>query len=332
MHQRTSAGGRGDIVKVLATGGTIATTTIDGASAARLKGEELFAHVPGGFRAKVVIEDVSRVASWMLGPEEMHAIAKSALDSTRDPAVKGVVVTHGTATLEYTAFLTDLYLDDMSTVVFTGAMRSADATDADGPGNLRHAIITAESQSAKGLGAIVCFAGEIFSAREAWKMKRDSADAFIGTHGLIGTVDDHGSVIRRMPERSYGFDARLEPRVALVKAYPGCDGGQVSAVLDDGARGIVLEGLPGHGGLPPEMHPAVARAVSEGIPVVLASRAPLGRIETPPTGGTGEPLADMGLLSAGDLTVEKAWILLMVVLAQVGSPDQHAARYAQVAG
>jgi L-asparaginase len=131
--------------------------------------------------------------------------------------------------------------------------------------------------------------------------------------------------------RSVAFQARLETRVGLVKAYPGCDGSLVDWVVEKGERGLVVEGLPGQGGLPPGMHGSVGRAVDQGLLVALASRAPHGRISSPPTGGTGEPLVDLGLLSAGDLTAEKAWILLMVVLAQAGAPDELAEQFSRTA-
>jgi L-asparaginase/Glu-tRNA(Gln) amidotransferase subunit D len=116
------------------------------------------------------------------------------------------------------------------------------------------------------------------------------------------------------------------------------DGRLVEAVTADGEnRGLVIEGLPGAGGVPPAMIPAVAAAARR-LPVVVASRAPFGRLPDIPTGGTGEPLRDLGLLSAGSLSAEQAWLLLMAVLGEADEAVEEAAtksirrRYAEVAG
>lgn len=319
-------------VEVLTTGGTIATREFDGRSKVSLDGTALVGKISPRDDVELVIRDICRTPSWMFDSEMMHTIAHAASQAAKEPGVDGVVVTHGTTTLEYTAFLTDLYLDATAPVVFTGAMRPADSVETDGPRNLSDAIAVASDKEARGLGSVVCFGGQLIAARDAWKLKRTSLDAFVGLHGSIGTIDDGEPVIRRRPVRVGSFPPRVEKNVALVKAFPGCDGSSVDAVVGSGARGLVLEGLPGGGGLPPKMHDSVRRASEQGILVVLASRAPVGRISSVPTGGTGEPLADMKLLSAGDLTAEKAWVLLMVVLGQGGNHDDSVRQFRLVAG
>jgi L-asparaginase len=306
---------------LLATGGTIATVTEGGTSAARLSAHELLAPSASGLapELRVEVEEISRVPSWQLDSGAMHKIAMRARAAAGDPEVTGVVVTHGTSTMEYTAYLTDLFLAGDVPVVFTGAMRMADRADADGPRNLRHALAVASSPESRSVGAVVCFAGGVFAARDVCKMEREAVDAFGG--GLIGTVDDRGVVIGSRPRRPRRFDGAIEPKVALVKAYPGAGRAQVDAMLDEGALGMVVEGFPGNGGVPPGMQVGLGAAVETGIPVVLSSRAPHGKISSPPTGGTGDPLRELGLISAGDLTAEKAWVLLMAALGETHDRD-----------
>jgi L-asparaginase len=250
----------------------------------------------------------------------MMQIALAARDTAREASIDGVVVAHGTSTLEYTAFLADLILDSPTPVVFTGAMRRADDSEADGPRNLRDAVAVAAASGTRGLGSLVCFAGRIIAARTAWKSQRLGLDAFVDLAGDVGRVTGPEVTIIRRSRRPPSLDARLSTDVALVKAIPGDDGRAIAALMGSGTRGLVVEGLPGVGGIPPGMHTALT-AAAKAIPVVVASRAPYGRLPEVVSGGTGEPLLGRGMISAGDLTAEHAWLLLMVILGQETDPD-----------
>jgi L-asparaginase len=324
------------VIKLLATGGTIATTT-------NLATGRSAASVPGGALAvglgaaagdlEVVAEELANSPSWTLIPEQMAGIARAARDAARQPGVRGVVVTHGTSTLEYTAFLADLFLDVDTPVVFTGAMRRADDADPDGPRNLHDAVQVAASDEARGLGALVVFAGRILHATGAWKARRIDLDAFVDLGGQLGRVSngliDLPATSAARHRRAEPFAGRIDPNVALIKAVPGM-GAWPLAVLPEEVRGAVVEALPGVGGIPPGMVQAVVEA-AERIPVVLASRAPYGRLPETPTGGTGEPLRDARLLSAGSLTAEQAYLLLMAVLGETRSSEEAAARFVTAA-
>jgi L-asparaginase len=305
----------GSVVALLTTGGTISTTAdpVTGLSSPTLGGGDLRLLAESS-EITLRVHELARVPSWTLDPPAMAGIATAARDAAHEPDVMGVVISHGTSTLEYTAFLADLVLDLPATVVLTGAMRRADDPEADGPANLRDAIQVAASPSARDLGAVVVFAGHIIAARHAWKARRVDPDAFLGLDGDVGRISAGRIEISRRPGRIAPFSGRLEPRVAFVKAVPGADGSMVEAALAGSPRGLVVEGLPGVGGMPPAMRGAVIGAATR-IPVVLASRAPFGRLPESPTGGTGEPLRDAGLLSAGDLSAEQSWLLLMAALA-----------------
>jgi L-asparaginase len=324
------------LIKVLATGGTIATTTnpTTGRSAPSVSAAALAAGLGAAAGdLALVAEELSNSPSWALGPEQMAGIARAARDAARNPDVRGVVVTHGTTTLEYTAFLADLFLDVNTPVVFTGAMRRADHADPDGPGNLRDAVQVAASDEARGLGALVVFAGRILHASGAWKAHRMDLDAFVDLGGQVGRVSNGLIELAATPEargrRAEPFAGRIDQNVALIKAVPGMAAWPFD-VLPDEVRGVVVEALPGVGGIPPGMVQAVVHAAGR-IPVVIASRAPYGRLPETSTGGTGEPLRDARLLSAGSLTAEQAYLLLMAVLGEAGSSEEAAARFVTAA-
>jgi L-asparaginase len=319
------------VVRVLTTGGTISTTSdADGRTAPTLGAVDLAALADAG---GVIVEarELTRLPSWQLDPSAIAAIAVAARDDARSLGAGGVVVTHGTTTLEYTAFLTALVLDVDTPVVFTGSMRRADDPAPDGPRNLRAAITVAAADEARGHGALVVFADRIIAAGRAWKARRFDADAFVDLGGDLGRVDGSRLTIGPPPGRVRPpFSGRLDARVALVKAVPGMDGGLLAAALDGGARGLVVEALPGAGGIPPAMIDALGRA-ADAVPVAVASRAPYGTLPAEPTGGTGDPLTGMGLLSAGPLTAEQSWLLLMAAMADEPSGDDTRRRFAAAA-
>jgi L-asparaginase len=314
------------VVRLLTTGGTISTTVSAHGRTSPTLGPEDLAALAGNGQLTVEARELTRRPSWQLDPAAMAAIATAAREEARALAEGGVVVTHGTTTMEYTAFLTDLVLDVDTPVVFTGSMRRADDVAPDGPRNLRAAITVAAADEARGHGALVVFADRIIAARRAWKARRFDEDAFVDLGGDLGRVTEDGFTIGRPLPRLQSFSGRLEPRVALVKAVPGMDGTLLATALDAGARGLVVEGLPGAGGIPPGMFEALSGAAAA-IPVALASRAPYGALPDEPTGGTGVPLLGVPLLSAGPLTAEQAWVLLMASLGDHATPARASERF-----
>ena len=309
-------------ITLLTTGGTIATTTdaSTGRSSPTLGVRVAdLADVTG---IKVTVEEISTVPSWRLDPIEMARVARRAATSAEEDGVDGVVVTHGTTTLEYTAFLAHLILRSDTPVVLTGAMRRADDSKPDGPANLRDALLVAAAPETRGLGALVVFAGRILGGGRAWKANRSERDAFVDLSGRdVGAIRGGTISIDDRPARPQPFEGRLEPRVPLVKLMPGADGADIEAAASSGARGLVVEALPGSGGVPPGAIEAL-RSVAARIPVVVASRAPFGKQPDAPTGGTGEPLAGIPLLSARSLSAEQAWLLLMLLLGETPQPGK----------
>ena len=317
-------------VTLVTTGGTISTAvdrstgltrpTLDGSGIAALLGP----HAP-----EQVLE-LSKVPSWALDAREMQRIAVRLRDETHITA-GGLVVTVGTSTLEYLAYMTDLFIDGDAPVVFTGAMHKADDPDPDGPRNLRDAFAVARAEGSRSRGVVVCFHGRIIAARDVWKKERQAADAFIGIGGDLGSVRNGNVAYVREVSGRRTLNGEIEPAVALVKAYPGCDGALLSAAVAGNARGIVVEGLPGAGGVPQPMQVAMRDAAARGVVVAVASRAPHGSVPRPPTGGTGSPFADAGFLSAGNLTAEKAWVLLMATLGHASDTSGARALFDEIA-
>ena len=269
--------------------------------------------------AEIEAESFGSHPSWMLDPPSMAAIALRARDAAREPGVRGVVVTHGTTTLEYTAFLADAVLDVATPIVLTGAMRRADDPHPDGPRNLRDAVSVATSDAARDRGALVVFHGRVIAGSSAWKARRVDEDAFLGTVGDVGQVHDGVVEIDRASDRYGPFMGELDTNVAFIKVVPGM-GPEMLRLLPKQTAGLVVEALPGAGGIPPEMQHALVDIAAR-LLVVIAPRAPFGRIPPKPTGGTGEPLGRAPFLSCGPLTAEQAWLLLMLVLGEHPGPD-----------
>jgi L-asparaginase len=225
-----------------------------------------------------------------------------------------VVVTHGTDTMEETVYLVDRVLpDDAPPVVLTGAQRPADASDRDGPRNLRDAIRVADSPAARGRGALIVFAGEIHAAREVRKVHTSAVRAFASPgYGPVGHVDGDRVVLSRRPERRPPLPVpdALAP-VDLIRLYAGCDARFLRSSVESGARAIVLE-CTGRGNANEQVLEGVREAVAAGVTVVVCSRCVEGRVEPVYGRGGGRDLADAGAVFAGDLAGPKARVLLQL--------------------
>jgi L-asparaginase len=225
-----------------------------------------------------------------------------------------VVVTHGTDTMEETVYLIERLLpDDAPPVVLTGAQRPADASDRDGPRNLRDAIRVAASPAAQGRGAMIVFAGEIHAAREVRKTHTSAVRAFTSPgYGPIGHVDGERVVFSHRPERRTALPVpdELAP-VDLIRLYAGSDARFLRTSVESGARAIVLEGT-GRGNANEQVLEGVRDAVAAGVAVLVCSRCVEGRVEPVYGRGGGRDLADAGAVFAGDLAGPKARVLLQL--------------------
>jgi L-asparaginase len=308
------------VVVVVSTGGTIAMRPdpATGKLVPAVSGDELVEMLDWPEAPPLELDDLLSVPSFDMHGETALRLAERAGEHAAREGVDGVVVTHGTDTMEETVYLVDRLLDSEKPVVVTGAQRSADERDTDGPRNLRDAVLVASSPHARGRGALVVFAGEVHAAREVRKVHTSALRAFASPgYGPIGHVDAGEVVFRARPERRPPLrppSGRIETRVDLVRLYAGSDARFLRASIESGARAIVLEGT-GRGNANSDVLEGVREAVAAGVPVVVCSRCAEGRVEPVYGRGGGKDLAEAGALFAGDLAGPKARVLVQLALA-----------------
>lgn len=311
-------------VAVLATGGTIASRPdAQTGVVARLGAQALVDSVPGiDALGPLEVIDVMQAGGYLITPEQMLQIAKTIGEVTSDDQVHGVVVTHGTDTMEETAYLCDLCHTGPEPVVFTGAQHHADTPDADGPRNLGDAIRIAHCRDARGAGALIAMAGRIDAAREATKMHTFAPQTFASfEHGKFGQVHAGAVTFFGGRQRPPGF-GRLESidaNVVGIKLYAGIDGSFIDTAVANGASGVVLECF-GVGNANHSVVESVRRASQAGTVVVCVSRCPAGTVAPVYGNGGGVDLADAGAIFGGNLSGQKARILLMAALGSVDDP------------
>jgi len=257
------------------TGGTISMQIdpVTGGVIPALSGEEIIARVPGlGDIADFEILDFARLPGPHMTPSRMMELAGLVAHELEQDETAGAVITHGTDTLEETAYLLDLILKFEKPIVFVGAMRNSSELSWDGPGNLRAAVRAAADLSVRELGVLVVMNDQILAASEVMKAHTESTDTFRSRDfGPLGIIDKDRIIISRRPvEREYIPSGVLDENVEIVKISSGSNGRLIDHLLADGLHGLVIEGL-GRGNVPPEVLPAVTRACESGIPVVITS-------------------------------------------------------------
>lgn len=313
-------------IAVVSTGGTIAMRAGEGGLAhPELTGEELVKLIPS-LDGRVQIEALSfrNVPSSHLTLYDLVEL-NGYIGELKDKGFDGVVITHGTDTMEETAYFLDITLECGIPVVLTGAQRNASLLSTDGPMNLMDSILVASDDAAGEMGVVIVFASDIVAAREATKFHRTRVDTFKSLElGPIGAVNNERVVWLRRPvhKDTYAIGGPMK-RVDIIPSFLGADAALVHACLDSGTGGIVIEAL-GAGHLPPAMLGGIKRAVGEGIPVVMTSRVPVGRLLTGTYGYPGAEmhLRNMGVILGEDLSAWKARIKLLVLLSAGYTTEQ----------
>ena len=315
------------LVCVVGTGGTIASKYdaklgghVSAASAA-----DLVSAIPELPEvAEVRIVEHSNINSALMDSATAFGLRDTLRKVLQDPEVSGVVVTHGTATLEETAYLMDLTVGGERPIVVTGAQRNADEKDADGPRNLLCAVRIAASPSARERGVMVALGSEIHSAVDATKVNPELLTCFGGRDGgPIGSVSSQGVTFFSTPGRRLHLEVdHICPDVHVIRMVQGSSNLLFRACVDAKVGGIVVEATGG-GNVNLPFYEGVCMAIDAGIPVIAGSRLPSGA----PHPGKGYPgswqsLVRKGAISSGYLSGIKARILLMVALGETKDPDR----------
>lgn len=314
-------------VVVFTTGGTIASER-DAGRGGLVPARGAHEVVAGVAVPGVVLQTVelARTSSMAIRPATVLCWARQLAQVLARDDVAGAVLTTGTNAMEEVGFLLDLVHDSDKPLVVTGAMRPASHPAADGPGNLRDAILVASAPVARGRGVLVGMNGQVHAARHVRKASGQRLDAFVSpTLGPIGRIERSVSedVVRLVATSARPAAMRceaLEERIALIAAAIGIDSRPIHDALDAGARALVIEAFAG-GDLTPQMADGVQRARRAGLPVVVASRGWCADPTDAYAGlGEGAWLRAHGVLLARGLSAHKARLLLMVTL---GAGQEH---------
>lgn len=296
-----------------------------GAAVPMFSGREIVDKIPGlEAIADFEIDDFAMLPGPHMTPAKMLELAEHVNQLTARPEIDGIVITHGTDTLEETAFLLDLVLDTPKPVVMVGAMRTSSDPGWDGPANLTEAMRVAACEAARERGVMVALSSTIHAATEVTKMHTESLEAFRSPDfGPLGFVERDRVLFYRHPLRRMHVAAtELADPVWVLKLHAGADDRLLQWCLEQGARGMVLEGL-GRGNVPPAVLPGVGRAIDSGIPVVLVSRCPSGRVlDVYGYPGGGKELRRRGAIFGGFLSGAKARLALMAALGAGWSVEQ----------
>jgi L-asparaginase len=293
-------------ITLITTGGTIASRHgSDGVSVPVLAAAHLLdGHegVPPGI--DITVHELMNNDSACLTQADMEDIRTAVASALLSPDIDAVVVLHGTDTMEETAFLVDLHHDDDRPVIFTGAQRTADHQDPDGPGNLTAALTAAVDPANRRRGVLIAFGGALLPARGTYKAHTRELDAF------RRWPDDDPVTRHVLP-----WNTLSDTRVDIVALYPGADGTHIDASVSAHAHGIVLTAL-GSGNTNPTVVDAVRRACQAGVVVVVSSRVPEGSLTASyGGGGGGHDLQTAGAIPAHTLRAAQARVLLIALIA-----------------
>jgi L-asparaginase/glutamin-(asparagin-)ase len=315
-------------VTILATGGTIAgtgatSTTTVGYTAATVGVQALIQAVPEMAKiANVSGEQVFQIASENMGNEHWLTLAKRVNTLLAQPNVDGIVITHGTDTLEETAYFLNLVVKSRKPVVLVGSMRPSTAMSADGPLNLYNAVMLAGSPDAIGRGVLVAMNDQINGARDVTKSNTTTTDTFKASElGMLGYIQGGKPTFYRTVTRRHTVETEFDvmnlsalPQVEIAYAHANLGPVAVEALVASGAKGLIHAGV-GNGSLPAKVRPALSAARKKGVIIVRSSRVGQGIVAR-----NGEANDDELDFVAGDnLSPQKARILLMLALTRTSN-------------
>jgi len=316
-------------ISLITTGGTIASKEMTKGllDSGALSGDELasLCQLPDEFDIKVI--DLFRKPSMHINFDLMTAIKEAIEKELEDNSVAGVVVTHGTDSLEETAYFLDLTISDSRPIVVTGSQRSPQELGTDVYSNLRNSIFVAANELLNDVGVLVVFNERIYSARYVKKVHASNLQGFESFgYGYLGIIDNDVVSVYQKPiyHESYEIDGNKIPRVDIIKCYTGSDGIFIDAAVHNGAQGIILEGV-GRGQVTPYMLDSIQKALGQGVKIIMTTSAEEGKVY-PSYGylGSAHDLRRRGVILGEDYDSKKARIKLAVLLANGKSDIEHA--------
>lgn len=307
-------------IAIIFTGGTISMTVDDeiGAAIPSLNGQDIISMVTNIDKlADIEIIEYSEVPGPHVSFQMLFEIRDIILELSEREDITGIIITHGTDTLEESAYFLDLTLDIKKPIVIVGAMRNSSELGYDGPANLAAAVCTAISPKAKDKGVLVVLNNEVNTALEVTKTNTLSLNTFQSRYGPIGVIDTNDFIVHRnIAHRDHIETNRIEENVYLIKSCIDMDPKIIDFYLAEKAKGLVIEAM-GRGNLPPKFVPYIEKAIAQNVPVVIVSRCPSGRVMSSyGYEGGGKKLHDMGVIFGGELSGQKATIKLMLALSQ----------------
>jgi len=314
-------------IAIIFTGGTIASK-LDrewGGVVPSMSGGEILVRIPEiQHMADVVVHEYGTYPGPHITPIHMLELSRIVQNYFDDPSIRGVIITHGTDTLEETAYFLDSTVASAKPVIVVGAMRNSSEPDWDGPRNLRDAVTAATSGNLHEMGVIVCLGGIMTAASETSKTNTEALSTFTSfDFGPVGRITNGIVFLHRRPQHRQVFHVENIPAfVPLLKLYSGGDATLVDICLAKGANGLVVEAF-GVGNVTPPVFYALKKVVASGVPVVLVSRCPVGRVEhLYAYEGAGRHLHEAGVVFADYLNGQKARIKLICALgAGLSNPE-----------
>jgi L-asparaginase len=312
------------VVKLMTTGGTIHSLgshrhKLADYSDGKINGQTIIDDIPEASEvAKIEFMEISNVGSPSMGATQQLALAKALITELARPEVAGAVVTHGTSTLEETAYFLHLTVKSKKPVVVIGSQRPWSAISRDGPFNFYNAVRTAASPDAVGKGVMVLLNDTIHSARFVTKGNTYRVETFVARElGPIGFADSDRIVFYRTPLTRHTFDTEFDvttieelPQVDIVYGYQEASRAPIDALVADGAKGIVLaDGSPAY-------NRALLEAQAKGVVVVRSDRKGSGRVLL------SDATAARGQISSDNINPQKSRILLRLALTKTTQPKE----------
>jgi L-asparaginase len=306
-------------ILVVFTGGTF-SMKIDnktGSAVPRYSGNELLDKIPEAKKlADITCYDFGKYPGPHMTPRLMMSLSQKIRELMKKGNYAGVIITHGTDTLEETAYFLDLTIKTETPIVIIGSMKNSSEPDWDGPRNLLDAICICLNENCRNIGVLVCLNGEINAASEVTKIYTEQIDSFTSLDfGALGFVQNGRVILNRLPRKLETIETdKLVSNIDMLTVYAGMDDKFFKYSADSGAEGIVVEAL-GVGNVPPPAFEGIKYAVKKGIPVVLVSRCPAGEtLDIYGYPGAGKWLHKIGVIFADYLNGQKARIKLMLAL------------------